>query len=517
MIFLGRSSTSLKQLSLIQRLQIRQLSVPPQSPSFSRSLISAVDSDKDSGYGSLIRWLSGITIGSSLGLLYWSYTCNSDFTKQLLTFSDCSTSTVTDESTVHNDLSSFGSSLFRKLSLPDYSSTFLFGEAFRRKIFFNYEKRIRLRSSPEKVFEYFASVRSPPEGELLMTPADLMRAVVPVFPPSESNYVRDGYLRGERSPGDLRCDPSKFFMLFDVNNDGHISFKEYIFFVTLLSIPESSFSVAFKMFDIDNNGFVSSKICHHDILSIFPKYIFAKDITKEEFKKVMALMRKHNRQGALHREGRRIGLKVNGSVENGGLVEYFFGESGNARLKHDKFVEFLGNLHDEMLRLEFDHYDYKLRQTISAEDFALSMVASADMGHINKLLNRVDQLKSEPHLREIRITFDEFKSFAELRRVLEPFALALFSYGEVNGLLTRKDFQRAASYVCGVSLTDNVIEIIFQVFDTNRDGNLSAEEFVRVLHKRERDIAQPVESGIMGFLSCCGNCANNCSLARFLC
>lgn len=127
MIFLGRSSSSLKQLPLIQRLQIRQLSVPPQSPFSSRPLISAVDSDKDSGYGSLIRWLSGITIGSSLGLIYWSYTSNSDFTKQLLTFADCSTSTVTDESTVHHDLSSFSSSLFRKLSLPDYSSTFLFG------------------------------------------------------------------------------------------------------------------------------------------------------------------------------------------------------------------------------------------------------------------------------------------------------------------------------------------------------------------------------------------------------
>lgn len=59
-----------------------------------------------------------------------------------------------------------------------------------------------------------------------MQPADLMRAVVPVFPPSESNLVRDGYLVGERNPGDLRCEPSKFFMLFDVNNDGLISFKE---------------------------------------------------------------------------------------------------------------------------------------------------------------------------------------------------------------------------------------------------------------------------------------------------
>ncbi|KAL8126094.1 hypothetical protein AgCh_013396 [Apium graveolens] len=63
-----------------------------------------------------------------------------------------------------------------------------------------------------------------------------------------------GSLKGEWSPGDLQCAPSEFFMLFDTNNDGLISFSEYIFFVTLLSIPESSFSVAFKMFDLDNNG-----------------------------------------------------------------------------------------------------------------------------------------------------------------------------------------------------------------------------------------------------------------------
>lgn len=76
-----------------------------------------------------------------------------------------------------------------------------------------------------QVFEYFASSTTP-DGELLMRPGDLMRAVIPVFPPSESNLVRDGYLRGERNPGELRCSPSNFFMLFDVNMDGYISFKE---------------------------------------------------------------------------------------------------------------------------------------------------------------------------------------------------------------------------------------------------------------------------------------------------
>lgn len=101
----------------------------------------------------------------------------------------------------------------------------------------------------------------------------------------------------------------------------------------------------------------------------------------------------------------------------------------------------------QILRLEFAHYDYKLRGTISAKDFALSMVASADMCHLNKLLDRADKLNGEPHLKDLRITLEEFKSFAELRKKLRPFSLALFSYGKVNGLLTRDDFQRAASHV----------------------------------------------------------------------
>ncbi|KAK3198616.1 hypothetical protein Dsin_022031 [Dipteronia sinensis] len=200
------------------------------------------------------------------------------------------------------------------------------------------------------------------------------------------------------------------------NNDGLVSFKEYIFFETLLSIPESSFSVAFKMFDIDNNG----------------------NIDKEEFKKVMGLMRSNHRQWVQQRNGLRTALKVCGSVEDGGLVEYFFGKDGKGCLEHDKFLKFMRELHDEMLKLEFAHYDYKLRGTISAEDFALSI---------------------------------------KLHKNLQPFSLALFSYGKINGLLTvdTEGLQRAASHV-----TENVIEMIFHVFDTNRDGHLSLNEFIQV-------------------------------------
>ncbi|KAF7079520.1 hypothetical protein CFC21_083738 [Triticum aestivum] len=369
---------------------------------------------------------------------------------------------------------------------------FLFRDSYRRRVFFNYEKRIRTRSPPEKIFEYFASIRNP-EGEVYMLPADLMRAVVPVFPPSESNIVREGRLRGERNPGELQCAPSEFFMLFDTNGDGLISFAEYIFFVTLLSIPESSFNIAFKMFDLDHNG----------------------EIDKEEFKKVMALMRSYNRQGAAHRDGLRIGLKVGQPVEDGGLVEYFFGKDGSDHLHYEKFSDFLKQLHDEIVRLEFSHYDVKSSKTISAKDFALSMVASADMNHINKLLDRVDDFDESPDVKDLRITFEEFKAFADLRRRLEPFAMAIFSYGKVNGLLTKQDLKRAATHVCGVDLTDKVVDVIFHVFDANCDGNLSSEEFLRALQRRESNIRQPTTPGLMGVFSCWLNCTK-CSFQQML-
>lgn len=59
-------------------------------------------------------------------------------------------------------------------------------------------------------------------------------------------------------------------------------------------------------------------------------------------------MRSYNRQGSSHRDGKRNGLKVGTSVENGGLLEHFFGKDGTKRLQHEKFVKFLKDLHDEV-------------------------------------------------------------------------------------------------------------------------------------------------------------------------
>ncbi|KAK8933679.1 hypothetical protein KSP39_PZI015238 [Platanthera zijinensis] len=162
---------------------------------------------------------------------------------------------------------------------------------------------------------------------------------------------------------------------------------------------------------------------------------------------VMAFMRANNRQGASHRNGLRTVLKARDSVENAGVVEFFFGKDGNERLKHDKFVAFLKDLQEEILRLEFDHYDVKSEGEIFATDFALSMVASANINHINKFLDRVDVLGNDPHLKDIRISFE-----IVLRKYLHLLSFAIFSFGEANGFLAKEDFMRASSQVFPLSL-----------------------------------------------------------------
>lgn len=71
----------------------------------------------------------------------------------------------------------------------------------------------------------------------------------------------------------------------------------------------------------------------------------------------------------------------------------------------------------QILRLEFTHYDFKLQGSISAKDFALSMVASADINQINRFLDRVDELDDYPHLQDKRITL-------EVRWILPAYSLS---------------------------------------------------------------------------------------------
>lgn len=70
----------------------------------------------------------------------------------------------------------------------------------RQRIFFKYEKRIRDLSTLEKIFDYFATHER--DGAKAMSSQDVVRALVPTYPPVGSNVERAGFLDGgyELSP-----------------------------------------------------------------------------------------------------------------------------------------------------------------------------------------------------------------------------------------------------------------------------------------------------------------------------
>ena len=77
-----------------------------------------------------------------------------------------------------------------------------------------------------------------------------------------------------------------------------------------------------------------------------------------------------------------------------GLYLYFFGEDGKKRMQLKSFGDFLTGLHDEIVRLEFSHYDFRnqvgptiLQVAIHCINGVLS--TSADFIYIHDFRNQV--------------------------------------------------------------------------------------------------------------------------------
>ena len=108
---------------------------------------------------------------------------------------------------------------------------------------------------------------------------------------------RSGALPGEPGAGGAGADSSaatsrsafahpEFFKKFDVEGDGLISFAEFIFFVTLLAIPRTDITAAFRMFDADGSG----------------------SLDRGEFRALMRVLRSQSRHGAAAGNKTRTGF-----------------------------------------------------------------------------------------------------------------------------------------------------------------------------------------------------------------
>ncbi|RYR59776.1 hypothetical protein Ahy_A05g025748 [Arachis hypogaea] len=71
--------------------------------------------------------------------------------------------------------------------------------------------------------------------------------------------------------------------------------------------------------------------------------------------------------------------------------------------------------------------------------------------------------------------------------------------------------QSEVKKVCGITIIDAVADISFYVFDANQNENLSADEFIKVIQRRE---SSATREGMGSLLSCFWNCATKHSSTK---
>lgn len=337
----------------------------------------------------------------------------------------------------------------------------------RQQIFFKYEKRIRELSTLEKVFDYFASTLK--DGVKYMTPGDLLCALVPTYPPQGSTVERAGSLDGERHPTNLEHlhnMSTEFFKLFDFDNDGLISFREFLFLVTIIGIPEQDVRTIFSVVDIDGNGVVDY----------------------DEFSAVVNTMQ--TKLHVVHNAFRR-GLHHESELSReGGVLLSFFGKDKKSKLQLDQFISFVSKLHTELVRMEFAYYDMEQAGTISAVDFARSLAASADLKRVDGLLQKISAMP--PELSSQRISFEEFSDLHRIHRNMHKVAVGLDFLGNVSTVTTKELFSSSIKKLTDIQLTDRVLDILFFVYEA-KQGGLDLHEFTDCMHRRSQLIGRRLQ------------------------
>ncbi|DAZ97088.1 TPA: hypothetical protein N0F65_001272 [Lagenidium giganteum] len=257
---------------------------------------------------------------------------------------------------------------------------------------------------------------------------------------------------------------SSFFDLVDADGDGLISYAEYMFFNTLLSIPERQFELAFKMFDTDGNG----KLDHR------------------EFKQIMDLMRLRTPAG---RQDRSL------KEDDAPIFKHLFGELSTESLSYEEFCQFRRDLKREIMKIQISfvsvlivvflmQYDLDGNKDLSPWEFGMFLVSHVNQTEIDKWVQRVETLRDMPG----SISEEEFLNFNAFLDHLDEMKVAIELILQEHGL-NKEQFQRAT---CAAlrgqkkqTVTPLQIDILFALFDTDGDGHLSPKEFIEVMQKRK--------------------------------
>lgn len=325
--------------------------------------------------------------------------------------------------------------------------------------------------SREERFRMFASLEF--EGQAYMTPRDFLDSIVKAEP--RRRIGRTVLSKHDISellaiiPKRTGMDSSSQFF-GKLQDRGLISYTEYLFLLSVLTRPQSSFKMAFNIFDTDGN----------------------QRVDKMEFQRILNLF---GRLAERDRHPDEVKVEYAQPPCDTSIMIYLFGPKGKQLLKYSDFHKFIDHMQTEVLEIEFNEFA-KGRNIISEEDFARILLRyTAESTNEEMYIERLhERIMDDRRGIQQEISFREFKHFCQFLNNLDAFIAAMRLYTYTDYAVTQAEFQRAVKISTGFLLEDHVIDTVFKIFDDNADGFISNDEFIARmkdrLHMGFRDTVQ---------------------------
>ncbi|XP_055894526.1 calcium uptake protein 3, mitochondrial-like isoform X5 [Biomphalaria glabrata] len=380
--------------------------------------------------------------------------------------------------------------------------------------------KIEVSSYREMRFRQFASIEY--DGNIYMTPQDFLESLT-----EESPRARIGRTILTKSDVDslLKNTPAlskgsgKLFR--KLHDKGIISYTEYLFLLCVLTMssqtgpvdkhpknePHSGFRIAFNMFDTDGNQIVDKK----EFLVLFLRHNYKEGLMLEKVfsnggsKQQKAAEEENQADGQSKKKAAGI-QSHEVDIPDTTLLVHFFGKNGKNVLQYKDFHRFMENLQSEVIELEFLEFS-KGFSTISEVAFAkiLLRYTNLERGEVEDCLKRVKERMPN----EKGISFDEFKKFCQFLNNLDDFAIAMKMYTFAQQPVSQEEFMRAVKVCTGFSLDPHIVATLFNIFDTDGDGNLSHKEFISLmkdrLHRGARTHLMHSQNKFEAFKTCVKN------------
>ncbi|XP_074651358.1 calcium uptake protein 3, mitochondrial-like isoform X9 [Tubulanus polymorphus] len=314
----------------------------------------------------------------------------------------------------------------------------------------------------EQRFQAFASTEY--DGNIYMTPQDFLESVTEGKP--RPRRRRNVISHGEKESL-LKHTPARHKgsnnLFRSLHEKGLISYTEYLFLLCVLTKPQSGFRIAFNMFDTDGNQKVDKK-----------EFLVLQYLIGVKLRGVF----NYPNLTPIQQVDTNIDIT---EVPDTTLLIHFFGSKGRDTLNYKDFSRFMDNLQTEVLQLEFNEFSRGM-PTISETEFAkiLLRYTTLEAASQQEYLQRVEERIPD----EKGITFEEFKKFFQFLNNLDDFTVAMRMYTFANQPISQDEFQRAVKVCVGHTLDKNLVNTVFQIFDTDGDGHLSHQEFISIMKDR---------------------------------